>query len=123
MSLKNPTTKNYLPPPLQSLTPREIFLYSGIPSNRLEAIAKGEFKPNESDREKLSNASVQFYNMRKVEKDSFIQRKKYRIIRCVISMTEKNELLSDSEKYLERLNALLDRHWDKVVAVVEKRLA
>jgi len=115
MPLKNPKTKNNLPILLQSLTPKEIFLYSGIPLNRLKVIATGEFKSNENDRQKLTSASMLFYGMNAFEIQGFVQRKKYRIIRSVISMTEKNELLSDGEKYLERLDALIDRHWDQIV--------
>ena len=121
MSLKNPATKNNLPIPLQSLTPKELFLYTGIPLNRLETIARGEFKSSEFDQKKLSYASVPFYNLNVVERDGFVQRKKYRIIRRFVSPAEKIELLSDLEKYLERLDALIDKYWDQIVIAFTDR--
>lgn len=118
---KKLTQEYQLPPPLQSLSLKEIFLLTGIPLHLLQGFKEGKFKPNYIHREKLSNISRPFYKWNEFERKAFIQRKKYRVVRDFISWAEKDELLNQPQKYAQRLDKLVDKYWDRIiVAVAEK---
>ena len=116
MSIKS--QKNNLPPPLHNLTLKEIFVLTGIPLYLIEGFIKGEFKPCRKDREKLTNLSRRFYGWNDLEKTAFLQRKKWRILRGFLSLSEKEELFNQPEKYSKRLDALVDKYWDRIVLTV-----
>ena len=117
--VEKPASKNYIPIPLQSLSLKELFILTSILPYKLEGFAKGEFRPNPANREKLSVISLPFYKWNELEKRLFVQRKKYRAVMPFITEGEKDELASDSAKYAQKLNILVDRHWHEIL----KRLA
>ena len=114
-----PASRNYIPIPLQSLSLKELHILTGISLYKLEGFAGGEFRPNPANREKLSVISLPFYAWNKQEKELFVQRKKYRAIMPFITEGERDELASDSAKYAQRLNVLVNRHWHEIM----KRIA
>ena len=117
------TQEYQLPPPLQSLSLKEIFLFTGIPLHLLQGFKEGKFKPNYIHREKLSNISRPFYKWNEFEKKAFIQRKKYRQVCAFLSWAEKDELLNQPEKYAQRLDKLVDKYWDRIVIAVTEKFA
>lgn len=122
MSKNSPQT-NHLPSSIQNLSLKEIFLLSGIPLHLLQGFKEGKFKPNYAHRKKLSDVSRPFYKWNEFEKKAFIQRKKYKGVRAFISWAEKDELLNQPEKYTQRLNALIDKYWDRIVIAVTEKFA
>lgn len=111
---------NLLPPPLRGLNPREIFLFTGISLHLIEGFQSGKFKPNPSDREKLSKASMLFYQWNEVEKQAFVDRRKYRMLRGFLSLEEKEGLFNhpDKSRYTKKLDEYLIKYWDKVVIAI-----
>lgn len=122
MSKNSPQT-NHLPSSIQNLSLKEIFLLTGIPLHLLQGFKEGKFKPNYAHRKKLSDVSRPFYKWNEFEKKAFIQRKKYKGVRAFISWAEKDELLNQPEKYTQRLNALIDKYWDRIVIAVTEKFA
>ncbi len=119
MSLKNRT--NFLPPPIQNLTLQEVYLFSKIPLHLLRGFINGIFRPNRKHREKLTNISIAFYNWTELEREAFIQRKKYRAIKKFISLKEKEDLFCRPESYGKKLDPLIKKYWDDIViAFAEK---
>ena len=118
---KNPQSKNLIPAPLQFLTLKELFIFTGIPLHLLEGISKGEFKPKESDRRKISIASMPFYKFNRVHAQAFVQRRKFRTIRRFITPDQRDELFSEPEQYEKKLDAIIEKNWDKVVAAVTEK--
>lgn len=112
---KKPTQENHLPPPLHNLTLKELFLFTGISLYLLEGFIQGKFKPRREDREKLTNISRRFYAWNDLEKTAFIQRKKWRTIRSFLSLSEKEELFNQPEKYSKRLDVLLEKYWHDII--------
>ncbi len=117
--VEKPVSKNFIPISLQTLTIKELHILTGIPLYLLEGFSRGEFKPNLSNREKLSIKSLRFYKWNEEDKKLFLQRRKYHAISPLMSEQEKDELNSDSAKYAQRLDALVDRHWNHLM----KRIA
>lgn len=117
MTALNPATQNTLPPPLQSLIPRELFLFTQIPLHLLEGFIKGTFKPNRLDREKLSDLSRMFYRWNESEIKAFVDRKKYREVQAFLSLAEKDNLFSQPtrELYRRNLDELLKKYWDQIL--------
>jgi len=77
--MPNPTTKkNTIPSSLHALTIHELFLFTRIPLHLLDGFVKGRFKPNVSDREKLTRVSLPFYSWNEQERQLYVQRRKYR---------------------------------------------
>jgi len=115
MSSKNPTTQNTLPFPIKDLSLKELFLLTRIPLHLLEGFITGRFKPNRSDREKLTKASLQFYKCSKLEKEAFVQKKKWKALKSFLSLHEKEELFSKPEKYIQKLDELTNKYWDQIL--------
>ena len=118
MSLKNPTQKNQLPPPLHNLTLKELFLLTGISLYLLEGFIQGKFKPRREDREKMTDISRRFYAWNDLEKTSFLCRTKWRKVREFLSLSEKQDLFTDPEKYSKNLDALVEKYWDRIVIAI-----
>jgi len=112
---KKPTQENHLPPPLHSLTLKELFLFTGTSLYPLEGFMQGKFKPRREDREKLTDISRRFYAWNDLEKIAFLQRTKWRKVRSFLSLSEKEELFHNPEKYPQRLDALVDKYWDRII--------
>lgn len=123
MAALNPATQNVLPSPIQDLTIREIFLFTRIPLYLLEGFINGKFKPNRSDREKLTIVSLPFYKWNDLERKAFIQRKKYRAIRGFLSLAEKEELFNrpERDKYNQKLDELVEKYWDQILVAEAQR--
>jgi len=121
VSFKSP--KNNLPPPLNNLTLKELFIFTGIPLHLLEGFIKRKFKPSREDREKLTDISRRFYSWSESEKKAFIQRKKYRTVKLFLSLNEKEQLFLYPKKYDQTLDALIDKYWDRVVLAVTRKQA
>lgn len=119
MSLKNPT--NYLPSPIQSLTLQEVYIFSKIPLHLLRGFANGTFRPNKEHRKKLTNISIPFYSWTEIEREAFIQKKKYRAIKRFISLKEKEELFCRPESYGKKLDPLIKKYWDDIVIAFTER--
>lgn len=112
--MSNPKQNN-LPPSLQDLTPHELFLFTGIPLHLLDGFISGKFKPNKSDREKLSVLSRKFFRKNNFEKRALIDREKYRSVRSFLSLAEKEELFNQPDKYNLKLNEFLKKYWDQIL--------
>lgn len=119
---KKPTQKNTLPRPLQDLSAREMFILTHIPLHLLEGFIEGRFKPSKSDHKKIASTAVSFYTFTNTyERDQFIQRKKYRAIKHFLSKEDKESLYCRPENYAKEIDALVDKHWDKIVRSAEER--
>jgi len=111
---------NLLPPPLHGLSPREVFIFTGIPLHLVEGFTKGKFKPNPSDREKLSRASLLFYKWSEVEKRLFVERRKYRAVRAFLSLEEKESLFNCLGKisYSKKLDEYIEKYFDQITVAI-----
>ena len=119
---KKPTS-NFIPAPLQFLSLKELFICTGISLHKLEGVMKGEFKLNEVDRKKMSIASMPFYAFNRIRAQAFITKKKFRAVRQFLSIQDKNDLLSDIEKYEKNLDAMVDKYWDRLIISVTEKFA
>lgn len=115
--MTNPTnSKSTIPPPIQHLSTKEIYLFTKIPLFKLESFAAGEFKPNKKDAQRLYDFSRRFYNNNKDYLAAIVQKKKYKAVRNFLSFSEKENLVNlPRDEYNQRLNEFLDRFWDQVV--------
>jgi hypothetical protein len=113
-------SENYIPPKIQNLSIKEIFLFTGIPLYLLEGFATGKFKPSEADCERLTDLARPFYKLENSQIRDYVDRKKFRELRPFISFTEKQKLLSleSHAKYRKKLNELLDKHFDQIAAKI-----
>lgn len=118
----NKKTPNvYLPSSLLSLSAKELYLYSKIPLYRLNGFISGEFRPNKTDRAKLTDVGAPFYSWSKLRRHAYVSRKKWRAVKKFLSLTEKQELFSDPENYEERLDGYVDKYWAEIVAVLKTK--
>jgi len=122
--MSNPIPKeNYLPPPIQDLTAVEVFLFTRISLHLIQGFIEGKFKPARHDRENLSTFANKFYRWNEVEKQAFVERKKYREVRKFLSLAEKDELFSQQSKneYNRKLDKFVDKYFDQIIqAAAEK---
>jgi hypothetical protein len=109
---------NLLPSPLIDLSPHEIFIFTGIPIYLIEGFSKGKFRPNPTDREKLTKASIPFYQWSDAEKRAFVVRRKYRTVRSFLSVEEKESLFTDPRKYEKKLDEYVLKYWDQIVIAI-----
>jgi hypothetical protein len=120
--MPNPTSKeNTLPPPIQDLNPREIFLFTGIPLHLIDGFINGRFKPCQSDREKLTKLGNRLYRWIEIGmKRDFIDREKYRRVKPFLSLAEKEDLFDKPGKdgYREKLDGYIQKYWDRIVIAI-----
>jgi len=106
---------SYLPSPLSDLTKYELFLLTKIPLYLLEGFIEGKWKPNHQDRKILTEASRYFYRISKSHKQAFVDRLKYRSVQPFLSLSEKEELFNQPEKYTQKLDQLIAKYWDMII--------
>ena len=113
---KEPIQEINLPPPLRALTAHELFILTRIPLVLLQGFIEGRFKPNKTDRERISNVAVPFYAWSAFERTQFVQRKKYKAIKPFLSPEDEGSYLCQGGDYGKKLDALVDKYWDKITA-------
>jgi len=126
VSKSKTANQSTLIPALKNLPCKELFILTGgqIPLHILQGFIEGRFKPNRQHREILTKLGNKL--LRWIEsglKQDYIDRKKYRLLQSLISIVEKDDILSRPENitYTEKLDEYINKYWDQVIlAIAEK---